>query len=187
MRRRLFGFIATFSLLLCAVTVVFWHRSFSVTDGLTVTDPLTEGTWPPRRSYLWSDGGRVVFTAHSKAGSPVLPSFRYLRHVRHIVYARDEDDEMPVVAGAFVFTRPAFFGFNWSRGSGPGGTFLSLAVPYWALALMFVVLPLIRVGHRLRHQRCRRQTLCQKCGYDLRMTPERCPECGTVPAKPAAG
>ena len=59
-------------------------------------------------------------------------------------------------------------------------------VPYWLSALLFGALPLRHVTMSVKRrveERRRRAGLCRSCGYDLRATPERCPECGAVPAR----
>ena len=56
-------------------------------------------------------------------------------------------------------------------------------VPYWFLALLTAVGPIVRTVERIRtRQRVRfrsRRGLCVRCGYDLRASEGRCPECGT--------
>lgn len=55
-----------------------------------------------------------------------------------------------------------------------------------ALTAAFPCVWLLLFVQRMREQRRRRRAgLCPKCGYDLRATPERCPECGS-PAAPEA-
>ncbi len=56
----------------------------------------------------------------------------------------------------------------------------SVRVPIWPIAALFAVaLPSLALAYRLRRRRCHKMGLCIKCGYDLRGSQERCPECGT--------
>jgi hypothetical protein len=64
-------------------------------------------------------------------------------------------------------------------------TYFEMMLPHWFVILLCGILPLY---DRLveRRQRLRRQRgLCVQCGYDLRASPGRCPECGAAAASPA--
>jgi hypothetical protein len=82
-------------------------------------------------------------------------------------------------------------GFHWR--SGPSfyipldggyeekvGDEFDLGVPGWFPVAFFGLLTLLLV-----HKRPRRQVagLCPACGYDLRATPNQCPECGRIPLR----
>jgi len=60
---------------------------------------------------------------------------------------------------------------------------LTAWVPYWLLLPLLSALPLWLVTtHRVRRRGAARRSRgqCATCGYDLRATPNRCPECGAV-------
>jgi hypothetical protein len=55
-----------------------------------------------------------------------------------------------------------------------------VVVAYWPLVILTGLLPLTQFVRRRRAKRPAGH--CVACGYDLRATPDRCPECGTSPA-----
>jgi primosomal protein N' len=48
------------------------------------------------------------------------------------------------------------------------------------LVLVTCILPFAQLLGFLKRTRRRRAGHCSHCGYDLRATPDRCPECGTL-------
>lgn len=84
----------------------------------------------------------------------------------------------PFLFGQVVFQRGAF----WTASSTT--THAALHIHYFLLALVFGSLSIaqsIRLWQIHRRQRALAHGRCAVCGYDLRASPERCPECGAVP------
>jgi hypothetical protein len=76
------------------------------------------------------------------------------------------------------------FVFGRTSAAAHAATFSSrqATIPRWFLLATLAVLGLIAVRaavHQRQILKRRRRSLCPSCGYDIRATPQRCPECGT--------
>ena len=94
-----------------------------------------------------------------------------------------------------VPTKPAgdeirsFLGFGFQRDSNTSGSFShhgwTLVLPHAFFVCIFAILAAFLVRQALQRKKLKlRKQLgqCLVCGYDLRASPDRCPECGTVPS-----
>jgi hypothetical protein len=73
---------------------------------------------------------------------------------------------------------------GFSGGLGPVGEWSAyerrVEFPHWWLALATALLPTLWIHRAIVRRRRFGQGRCTECGYDLRATPERCPECGNL-------
>jgi hypothetical protein len=99
-----------------------------------------------------------------------------------------EDDPEPVSDGPSNGVVFAGLGFG-IRAEQPPYVIAAYAVwfPHWFAVLVLSVLPARALATRGTLWKRARRGLCRGCGYDLRATPNRCPECGAAAAAlPAA-
>jgi hypothetical protein len=57
-------------------------------------------------------------------------------------------------------------------------TWWEVDIPYAAIVLLTAACAVLASRRALRKQH--RPGRCHRCGYDLRATPDRCPECGAI-------
>jgi len=182
MTRRPLNLLTLVSLLLLAAVGALWVRSYFALDRLSWRGPA---------------GWRAVYTAKGNAVLGVLRAdWSKSPEMYHGVrYETDEPRDFfnyLMVLGGERGDRDSSWstaGFAWheKRNAGRGSLHALGVAPFWGLALGAGALPLARslvwMMGIVRRRRGRRG-LCERCGYDLRATPGRCPECGAERAFP---
>jgi hypothetical protein len=182
--RHLFTLCSAVSLLLCVAVCVIWVRScltppaehivsFGAVRG-TVFPAVPLYAKPERSVWLATARGRVLLVeqrATTGVTPPVDASHCGAFVSRNFVLVYDPPD---------VLDHTGLLGFGHaSVALGATGSASVLSVPFWAVAALTLVAPAIMLQRRLKDRRWRRAGLCPTCGYDLRASRGRCPECGT--------
>ena len=69
---------------------------------------------------------------------------------------------------------------SYSHDKNPRFGYWRVAIPFWIPASLFSIILLPPLVQSYRRRKRRKLGLCVKCGYDLRASKDRCPECGAA-------
>jgi hypothetical protein len=169
------SFVGITAIVLCVVSFVMPVGFFSVHDFYYIRKPAWIGNGPvvhSERGVVII--GSVLYGYHWAEGDPYVPPNR-LRDRPSISVWEWNSDYKPL---------PSTLGFScsdeyWqSRGFSDVAQF-SLPLPLLGVIWLIVFAECRSLVRRRRGQRLSSAGCCLNCGYDLRASRERCPECGT--------
>jgi hypothetical protein len=186
LRRVIFNLFTLLSLLLFIGSAALWVRSYFNTD-------FAEAVGFDTYTLASSSSGRVRLRVCTNYPAEfywgVKPHPRFFAHHETLAVGVGTDwSTVPIPKASFDWRR---FGMMLVREHDPSGSATSgaaitttyVVIPLWLASIVAAVAPANWIyRHRLSRKAMRRRLgLCITCGYDLRATPERCPECGAVP------
>jgi hypothetical protein len=197
MRRKLVNLLAAISLVMCLGAVAVGVRSFLVEDYFRYTSLSVPGEAEMRQADVevsWCRGGIdftfARWTASTSQQMEVSRKYAPSKGLSHDVLFSRHYPSKRNRGLDWTFERLGFGVGGWTRSPGRLGesyssvSAIALILPLWFPALLFAILPALWLRRWRIVRRRTRLGLCQHCGYDLRATPGRCPECGTVVAAP---
>ena len=198
MRRWSFNIVAGLSLVMAIGVAILWARSYHTADGFSALHFTCGEDYDTE--YLWvvlSTKGGVLIKLQSDPDAKDIKGLRQARiwhesHPAHFYPFFGILYHDPRLNNLTVMKRLGFDLANSHAGT-PPEIIRGAIAPHWFCCLGALILPGIWVA-RYRSRRRRRlleaiaMGLCPICGYDLRASTDRCPECGnSIPERGVEG
>jgi hypothetical protein len=195
--RKFVAALTALALVASIATAALWLRSYRCRDRLSFRHKLE---FIDQDKTIESIGGRIILSSDVTRHLPLSPAseqYRFQRQTQELAPGEaasmiQSNDRLLAIQGwghwGFGSLRTTFVQSthsDWDRL--PSNDVLAddyekLVIPDWAIVVAMLALPIQCLSTYVRTSRisCRIGRCCN-CGYDLRATPDRCPECGTVP------
>jgi hypothetical protein len=158
--RRLFNLVALLSALLFAWACWAWVRSYQ-----------------PRHLALETSRGRLYLMFWEGGSRPLAVEF----WPGSTFAARAHELFREVINPSPQGQAREWLGFGYAEGRTPSiPTIRIVAIPMWFIAGLTGTVPVAWIVRGARQRRRARENRCVRCGYDLRASAGRCPECGTA-------
>jgi hypothetical protein len=175
--RHLFTIVSALSLLLCVAACGLWVRSYWRIDVVRL---------PDGSDQLKNTHGLLEID-HSSIRRWTGTQYESLPESEWSAWAvwswKSDGQDGPFSARIYHFAGFAHMWWTQQSGFADRWRFTVITIPWWFLCVSSAALPAWQFLNRSRRRRRQwriAHNLCANCGYDIRATPERCPECGTA-------